>query len=84
MTGQTVPYPRSGRRERSTADGGEPDRWHHETAGASRTERLSAGQVSDSNERAEVPRTGAIQRLVGQHGDLILYALWDTEPVQVG
>ena len=84
MARQTVPDARSGCRERSAADRGESDRWHHETAGASRAERLSAGQVSDSNKRAEVLRASAAQRLISQHGDLELHALGDTEPMQAG
>ncbi len=45
---------------------------------------MSAGQVSDPNERTEVLRTSAVQRLVRQHGDLELHALGDTKPMQAG
>ena len=84
MGRQTVPDARSGRREGSAADCGESGRRHHETVGASRAERLSTGQVSDPNERTEVLRASAMQRLICQHGDLELHALGYTEPVQTG
>lgn len=64
MTRKTIPYAGRGSCKGSASDGGEPDRWHHETVGASRAQRLTTRQVGNSDKRTEVLRTGSVQHLI--------------------
>jgi len=78
---QTVPEFSSSNRESPTANSRQLDLWHYKTIGASRAKRSSTRQISDVNEWTEVGWRASVQDFVRQNSQLVLYALWDPQPV---